>query len=209
MLVWITRHGVVSPEQLAQRFFTRPNGSVGLTVAYERFRKLDDLRLIDRNPPVWYRGPKLITVTKVGANIADLGLAPAPVSMNSVTMKHALAVVDLTEDLLHEYPAASVITERELRRDDQHARKSGARRNRDTRFPDAILRFKDEQSIAIELDLSHKSVQRQREKVVSFLNQPGLHVWWYCSTGEVYREVRRAVDAERADDRIRVRQWRH
>jgi hypothetical protein len=209
ILTWITRHGVVTHEQVATRFFVRDGNKIASTAAYNRVRKLDELRLIDRHPPLWYLGPKLISVTKTGAELADLGLGPAVVALNTTTMRHSIALVDLTEDLLGKYPDAAIKTEREMRRDDRQRRREGARRNRDTRFPDALITLSDGRHIAIELDLSHKTADRHREKVQSFLRNPDLHVWWYCGTPSVFREISHAVATERADDRIEVRKWRH
>src|ERR1019366_3089066 len=71
----------------------------------------------ERHPPVWFKGPKLVRVTRVGAEMADVGLGPAPIAPNTTIMRHSLGVVDLTEDLLREFPDAELVTERELRRD--------------------------------------------------------------------------------------------
>jgi hypothetical protein len=210
ILTWITRHGVVTHEQIGARFFVRDKTKIASTATYGRMRKLEELRFIDRHPPLWYLGPRLISVTKIGAELADVGLGPAVVALNTTTMRHSLAVVDLSEDLLHEYPDSAIKTEREMRRDDRLRRREGAtRRNRDTRFPDALLTLSDGRHIAIELDLSHKTADRHREKVQSFLRYPDLHVWWYCGTKAVLREIRHAVETERADDRIEVCRWRH
>jgi hypothetical protein len=209
ILLWITRHGIVTHEQIARRFFGRNPQESGLPAAYRRIRKLAQLGLIERHPAVWHRGPVLVTVSKIGASIADIGLAPAPVALNSITMKHSLAVVDLTEDLPQQHPGCAITTERELRRNDRLERNTGVRRIRDARYPDALIHFPDGQTVAIELDLSHKTSDRHREKVQSFLRQPDLHVWWYCGTPQVLREVTHAVQTERADDRIQVRPWRH
>jgi hypothetical protein len=122
-------------------------------------------------------------------------------------MRHSLAIVDLTEDLVREYPDAELLTERELRRD--YRRESiRDRRNRVSRFPDALLRFPDGRNLCIELDLSRKGPQRVREKIQSFLWKPGTRVWWYCAAADIEREVRRCVEHEKADDVIEVRRWR-
>jgi hypothetical protein len=92
ILTWITRHGVVTHEQVATRFFVRDGNKIASTAAYNRLRKLDELRLIDRHPPLWYLGPKLISVTKTGAELADVGLGPAVVALNTTTMRHSIAL---------------------------------------------------------------------------------------------------------------------
>jgi hypothetical protein len=176
---------------------------------YERIRKLDELRLLERHPPVWFKGPKLVRVTRVGAEMADMGLRPAPIAPNSIIMRHSLAVVDLTEDLLGEYADAELVTERELRRDHRRGEGRTDRQGRVSRFPDAVLKFPDGRAISLELDLSRKGPVRTREKVQAFLWQQGVKVWWYCAAPDIFREVRRAVEQEKADDVIEVRTWRH
>src|ERR1019366_3847132 len=161
----------------------------------------------ERHPPVWFKGPKLVRVTRVGAEMADVGLGPAPIAPNTTIMRHSLGVVDLTEDLLREFPDAELVTERELRRDHRRQGRTD-RRGRVIRFPDALLQFPDSRTISLELDLSRKGPARNREKVQAFLWQQGIKVWWYCAAPDIFREVRRVVEQEKADDVIEVRMWR-
>jgi hypothetical protein len=205
ILRWIARHGVVSPEQIARRFFPRDDGGVALSAMYVRIRKLEELQLLKRHPPIWFKGPKLVHVMRVGAQIADVGLAPPSISHNSITLRHALAVVDLTEDLLRQFPGAELTTEAEMRRD--HRRVPRDERRPVSRFPDAILTFPDGRKVSVELDLSRKGPPRTREKIQAYSWQPGVHVWWFCAAPDIYREVVRAVQAEAADDIIEVRMW--
>jgi hypothetical protein len=67
MLAWIGRHGIVTPEQLARRFFARAEGDVGMRVAYRRFAKLQSLGLLRRDATPHCRSPHVIRLTQAGA----------------------------------------------------------------------------------------------------------------------------------------------
>ena len=89
---WIALHGLVTPEQVARHFFTRPSGEVGQWAAYRRLRKLAQLELIRRDHTFW-KQPQVLRVTPIGAKLVNVGVGPAKIVLAEIP--HALAVVDL------------------------------------------------------------------------------------------------------------------
>lgn len=96
ILTWITRHGIVTVEQIARRFFP---GTSGIHAAQRRIRKLAAVHppVIRRDRTFW-RYPTVIRVTASGANLTGCDLRPARLILAEVA--HSLAIVDLTEQLL-------------------------------------------------------------------------------------------------------------
>ncbi len=112
MLSWIGRHGMVTADQVAQHFFARAGGTVGTRAAYRRLRKLEEERLVRRDV-TFARWPAVIRVTGPGARVAEIDVDPARLVWAEV--RHSLALVDLTEELLATNPGATLVTEREIR----------------------------------------------------------------------------------------------
>src|ERR1019366_1619531 len=93
ILIWVARHGFVTVDQSATKFFPPPHGK---SACFQRVRKL-----CDASPPLLqrqrthYQEPSVLRVTTHGARIADVGLSPAHLVFAEVP--HALSLVDLTE----------------------------------------------------------------------------------------------------------------
>ena len=115
LLVWIGRHGIVTAEQAADRFFARPGGEVGRRAAFRRLAKLEAHGYLARQATSLMSARRVIRLTPAGVRAADLHLAPARVV--EPELHHSLALVDLMERLSHEHPGARCRTERELRTD--------------------------------------------------------------------------------------------
>lgn len=209
ILAWVTRHGIVTVEQIARKFF--PTSS-GLSAAFQRVRKL-----ATASPPLLrrdrthYREPSVIRVTTHGARLANVGppaLGPARLILAEV--HHSLGIVDLTEELLKAHPEAALTTERE-RRAERHAQKRAGQRKGTGRIPDAVLTLpalggKAEQSVAVELDRSPRT-QRDIEAIVRAYNaERYTDVWWYVRPRRV-AHVREVIQKLRASDFIEVRPW--
>src|SRR5712691_9484646 len=108
ILRWIARHGVVTAELVARRFFWRPKEKrAGVWAAYRRLHALHELGLLITDKP-FARSPAVLRVTREGARIADVGLRPAPLVLSE--LRHTLAVVSLGEFLVHEHPGAELVT---------------------------------------------------------------------------------------------------
>ncbi len=208
ILRWVCRHGVVTPEQVAQRFFWRDEkGKAGEWAAYRRLAALRELGLMLGNKPFADR-PMALRVTREGARLADVGLRPAPLVLSE--LEHTIALVWLTEDLLAEHPDAELLTERELRAQRYRDQREGISHT-GGRTPDAILKLPARsgaaRTIAIELDLTRKD-RRALERIVRGYDRERVDaVWWYVRQPRVER-VREVVRALRAGDRIEVREWR-
>lgn len=116
VLRWMTRHGMVTRAQVATRFFPSQD------MAKKRIRKLIDLGLVSSR--VTRRGaPDALLVTRAGVRICTSPLSVPKFSL--AEYDHAVTVVDLLEQLLTTYPDATLVTERELRRDQGIARREG------------------------------------------------------------------------------------
>lgn len=206
MLIWITRHGFVTMEQITRRWFPSPHGR---SAAYQRVQKL-----CAAAPPflervrTFYQQPSVIRVTLTGARLADVGLGPAKIV--EAQIRHDLAIVDLVEELSALHPDATFLTERE-RRAELYREKRAGQRPATGRIPDAIFIFPatragKERTVAIELDRSPKSRRDNEAVVKGYLTAKYSEVWWYVLPHRV-EPVRQIVRRMRTDDFIEVRPW--
>src|SRR5579884_4165538 len=97
ILAWIGRHGIVTAEQVARRFFARDDGATGQRAAYRRLLVLEGMRLVRRDRTPFWRAPQVLRITKAGAEVGEVDVAPARIV--EPDLRHALALVDLTEQL--------------------------------------------------------------------------------------------------------------
>ena len=146
MLAWIGRNRLATGDQVARRF------GLQRTKAYARLRGLKAAGLVRHESPV--RGAGVFLATRAGLALADVELAPATVSL--AMLEHDLAVVDVSI-LLESRMGATVLTDRELRRDAAVADRSGV--------PDLVLLPDDRRRLAVEVELSRKSRARVSEKL--------------------------------------------
>lgn len=203
ILTWITRHGVVTTEQIAKKFFP---GTSGFSAAQRRIRKLANTHppVIRRDRTFW-RYPAVIRVTASGANLTDCDLRPARLVLAEVA--HSLGIVDLTEQLLADHPGAVLITERERRADRYRDKRAGGR-NATGRIPDGVLvlTVQAPKETAIELDLSPRREKTVEAIVRAYQAERYAGVWWYVRPDRVAR-IAEIVKRCRADSFIEVRPW--
>ncbi len=207
ILCWLGRHGLATPEQVARRFFH------STWAAYRRLRKLEAMALIRRDRSFW-KAPSVLRLTTAGVRVADAGVGPAELVLAEV--RHALALVDLTEALLAAHPGATLVTEREFRAAQLRALRDGTGR-RPGRIPDGVLQLppdEGETRVALELDLTSKRAYAITRIIGAYTQlfsatptDDGFGaVWWYVLPGMVER-VREIVQEARALDFIDVREW--
>jgi hypothetical protein len=204
MLAWIGRHGIVTPEQAARRFFARSDGEIGMRAAYRRLAKLESLRLVRRDATPLWRSPHVIRITQAGAKAGEIDLAPA--RLVEPEIRHSLALVDLMEELNGENPGGQSRTEREIRSDRFHERSSGTRRPGRGRTPDGELSLVTGKVVAVELDLTPKRTKDFERILRSYKQERFDLVWWYVLPGALPR-LSRVVTDNRADDFVEVRPW--
>jgi hypothetical protein len=211
MLRWVTRHGVVTTEHVARKFFWRPQErAIGRWAALRRLRILENLGLLLRDKPFAHH-PDVMRVSGNGARLADLGIRSAPLVL--AELRHTLAVVGLTEYLLAANPGAELITERELRGLRHRERQSGGRAPGSGRCPDGILRLptRDEgesqsRVVAIELDRVRKDLRSMEAIIHGYDEELAIDViWWYVPSTHLAR-ITELVRALRANDRIEVKE---
>lgn len=206
ILVWVARHGIVTVDQIATKFFPTPQGR---SACYQRVQKLclNSPPLLKRDRTYW-RQPSVIRVTTQGARIADVGLSPARIVPAEI--HHALGIVDLAESLLAENPTATLVTERE-RRAERYREKRAGQRKSTGRIPDVVLTFpakgaKKERTVAVELDRTARSRMDAETVIKAYLSERYTEVWWYVRPNRV-DAVRQIVKRQRTDDFIEVRPW--
>jgi len=206
ILIWVTRHGVVSIAQIARRFFPTPQG---LSAATQRVRKLCTM-----TPPMlrreltYYKEPSVLRVTTHGARYADVGIGPARFVPNET--RHALNIVDLTEELLAKHPEATLVTEREHRADRYRDKRAGNRKTTG-RIPDAVFIVpatgsQKEKTFAVELDRSPRNRMDIESVIKAYLAERYTEVWWYVRPSRV-ETVRQVTRRMKVDDFIEVRSW--
>ncbi|MGH7884015.1 MAG: hypothetical protein ACREN8_14120, partial [Candidatus Dormibacteraceae bacterium] len=115
-------------------------------------------------------------------------------NLNWGRIRHQLALVDLSEELLSRYPGSWWLTERELRQEWLGDRAQGLEHER---LPDGMLCFSDGEGarrVAIELELSPKRAQDYKRLGEAYLTEliGGLgEVWWFVLTYQIKEMVRR------------------
>jgi len=205
MLAWIGKHGMVTADQIARRFFARDDGALGKRAALRRLAVLEKLHLIQRDRTPFWRAPQVIRVTQSGAEIGEVSVRPARLVEGEV--RHAVALVDLVEELAAFNRGSSLRTEREIRTDRWHQRQDGKLRPGRGRTPDGELTLRDGRVVAIELDLTPKR-SKDFERILRAYRQERFDaVWWYVVPGAVPRVVK-LVNDNRVDDFVEVRPWR-
>jgi hypothetical protein len=176
---------MVTPEQLAARFF--PSRGSGR----RRLRLLETLGLLI-NERVLVKAPSVIRATPAGRRLSGCDLVPA--SLDLARVRHNLALVDLSEELLASHPGSAWITERELRRDRMRAARAGGRWDRQRRVPDGLLRLADGVRVAVELDLTPKRSARLELLAGAYAVDREVDlVWWYLPSEAAATRMRRLV----------------
>lgn len=140
-------------------------------------------------------------VTLVGARLVSTTVGPAKIVVSE--LPHALALLDLVEELVEAHPDAELTTERELRGERYRALRDGARDAGRGRMPDAQLTFPDGKIIAVELDLTPKRERLYAQHVRDFARQP-FCVWWWVPSETTARRLKQVVEREYVADRIQV-----
>ena len=107
---WVGRLGAVSVGQIGRRF------EVCQSVAYEQVRRLVKFGWLERTQ-TGIGDPTLISATKDGITYAGLGLRPPTIRIGEVD--HWLACTDVAIELEDRYGAERVLSERELRFEEQ------------------------------------------------------------------------------------------
>ena len=184
VLRYAVRHGMVTSDQLGARFFRT-------AAARRRLRALERAGLLvsDR---VLAAHPAVVRATPRGARLAGCDLAPA--SLDLARIRHNLALVDLSEQLLATHPGSSWTTERELRRDRMRAARNGDAWERQRRVPDGLLLLADGTRVAVELDLTPKRSARLDLLAGAYAVDRDVDtVWWYLPSEVAVSRMRTLV----------------
>ncbi|MGO8687273.1 MAG: hypothetical protein ACLQT7_08880 [Candidatus Dormibacteria bacterium] len=185
VLGYAVRHGMVTADQLGARFFASTPS------ARRRLRTLGAAGLVisDR---VLLTLPAVVRATPAGARLAGCDLPPA--TLDVARIRHNLALVDLSEELLAAHPGSAWTTERELRRDRMRAARAGDRWERQRRIPDGLLRLAGGRRIAIELDLTAKRSARLELLAGAYAVDRDVDaVWWYLPSEAAATRMQRLV----------------
>ncbi|MGA8015326.1 MAG: DeoR family transcriptional regulator [Candidatus Dormiibacterota bacterium] len=189
VLAYVARHGMVSAEQVAARFF----GSLPAARRHLRKMEQDGLLSVDR---IFTTLPAVVRSTRQGARLSGSDLPAA--SLDLARVRHSLALVDLSEELLAAHPTSTWTTERELRRDRMRAARDQGRWKPQLRVPDGLLALAGGRRVAIELDLTPKRSARLDLLAGAYAVDPGVDmVWWYLPSERNVVRLRSVV-AERA-----------
>jgi predicted transcriptional regulator len=202
LIRWIGRHGVVSMEQVARRFWQKPEPSSPMR---RRLAVLQEGGLLERQRAGWQK-PDVLVVTSLGLRLAGVPLRPTDLVV--WRLRHSLALVDLSEQLLAELPGSSWLTERELRVGGWRASMKLCR------LPDGLLVQADGRRFAVELEASRKEAERIRAIATEYMS--GLRgpnalsgVIWYArpELGAAVEHLQRAVADLGLSWAFDVRRW--
>jgi DNA-binding MarR family transcriptional regulator len=188
ILRFAVRHGMVSPGQVATRLCTTT------AMAGRRLRALEVAGLLRRDR-VLTGSPAIVRATAAGARRAGCDLPPA--SLDLARVRHSLALVDLSEELLAAHPGSTWTAERELRRDRMRAARAGQMWQRRRRVPDGLLHLDGGLRVAVELDLTPKRSARLDTLAGAYaVDREVDTVWWYLPSDTAASRMR-ALVAER------------
>jgi protein involved in plasmid replication-relaxation len=200
---WVGRHGVVSTDQVAGRFW--PVGCPKRLVR-RRLAILERAGLLKAERPGWRRQSKVWLATASGLRLAEVALRPA--RLVGWRLSHDLALVDLSEQLPAKEAGGSWLTERELM-------VGGWRTSlKLRRLPDGLLVQADGRRFAVELEASRKDAERLRRIVNDYL--PALAgpnalagVIWYArpQLSTAVEHLRTAVKSQGLSWAFEVRTW--
>ncbi|WP_338199001.1 replication-relaxation family protein [Candidatus Nephthysia bennettiae] len=203
VLRWIGRHGVVSTEQIAKRFW--PAECASRTVR-RRLCILGEAGLLRASRPGWRRQSKVWLATASGLRLAEVALRPS--RLVGWRLSHDLALVDLSEQLLAKEVGSLWLTERELM-------VGGWRTSlKLRRLPDGLLVQADGRRYAVELEASRKDAERLRRIVNDYL--PALAgpnalagVLWYArpQLSAAVEQLRSAVKSQGLSWAFEIRTW--
>jgi hypothetical protein len=211
ILRWVGRHGLVTREQIAHRFFGRGGGQPQ-PAAHRRIARLEELGLVQIDNWFW-REAQVVRLTGAGAAVAaetdpDSSFHLGPARLVRAEIRHSLSLVDLVEGLLEMHPGATFTTERELRAVRRRELRDGQRKARQGgRTPDGLLHLPDGQVIALELDTTDKRSADYVRIIEAYKQEPYPLIWWYVSPAKV-KQLTSIKDADRwAAKRIEVGPW--
>ena len=196
---WVARHGLVSAEQVGRRFFP------SMWAAWRRLRRLEAAGLV-RREPAFRDLPYVVRVTAAGARLAECDVLPA--RLDPGLLRHALAVVDLSDELLAGNPGSRWTTERELRRDRMRAARDDPQ-ERQRRTPDGLLALADGRRVAVELDLTPKRTRKLEQLADAYALDPAVDsVWWFLPSATAAGRMRELVAERGLEHLIDPRVWR-
>ncbi|MGH7685367.1 MAG: replication-relaxation family protein [Candidatus Dormibacteria bacterium] len=181
---WVARHGLVSADQVGRRFFP------SMWAAWRRLRRLETAGLL-RREPAFRDLPFVVRVTGAGARLAACDVLPA--RLDAGLLRHALAVVDLSEQLVGDAPGAEWITERELRRDRMRAARVHPE-ERQRRTPDGLLVLPGGRRVAVELDLTPKRTRKLEQLADAYALDASVEcVWWFLPSAASAGRMREVI----------------
>jgi len=186
LLGYVARHGMVTPEQLASRH------NLCVAVVRQQLRALEEAGLL-LCASVLVGIPEVVRATRAGTRLAGCDLAPA--SLDLARIRHSLALVDLSEELLGAHPGSVWTTERELRRDRMRAARAGDGWERRRRVPDGLLRLAGGTRVAVELDLTPKRSARLDLLAGAYaVDREVDAVWWFLPSDFACSRMRTLVE---------------
>jgi hypothetical protein len=146
-------------------------------------------RLVEReyvmHERVFFHRHGIYRATRLGAQFTDVPmLDKVPVGI----YEHQLAVIEIYIKLMREYPDATWLTERVLRRTGYMPGKG-----RDKHYADALMSMPDGRQIAIEVELTMKSKRRLEDIFKRYMSQFDIkEVWYFCSP-DIFEKVNKLV----------------
>jgi hypothetical protein len=204
---WTARMGAVTADAVAGRRGSSVASARGRLGAAER-----DGQLASHRPLTG--APALYTVTRAGLRSCGLhGLGPCRVSASNAL--HLAVCAEVAAALELRYPDHRVLGERELRRDERELGAAlasacllgGPAGGRLLHRPDLALCPSSGDGglpVAVEVELTVKSPRRLAEICRAWLRCRCVAGVLYVATPEVERALQRALEKERAGDRIVV-----
>ena len=123
---------------------------------------------------IFYHRHGVYRVTRNGASVSGLPML-SQVSVGNY--EHQIAVIEIYIKLMRQYPDASWLTERMIRRTGDMPGKG-----RDKHYADALMILSDGRQIAIEVELTMKSKNRLKDIMMDYMILFDIkEVWYFCA----------------------------
>jgi hypothetical protein len=175
IITFIARHKFATVKQVSRYM------EMGIKAAYRRLRKLSENYYL-KYERIFHKKPGVYLITKKGIEASRCGVGTQNIALG--TYRHDLQVTDLAVTFYQQ--GYEVITEKEIL---TNRKKTIGQTGRQERLPDLVI-SKNEEKIAIELEIAPKSSTRLKKIINYYARQRRYdQVWFYCQKDSVRQRI--------------------
>lgn len=175
IITFIARHKFATVKQVSQYM------EMGIKATYRRLRKLSEYYYL-KYERIFHKKPGVYLITRKGIEAANCKIGVQNIALG--TYYHDLQVTDLAATFYRQ--GYKIITEKEIL---TNRKKTIGKVGRQERLPDLVI-IKNEEKIAIELEIAPKSSTRLKKIINYYARQRKYdQVWFYCQKESVRQRI--------------------